>query len=171
MLQFHTKNHCSHLLRTEWDNIPCRVAGLVRQSELENDYTAADLREKSRPILYAIAAAKRALSDSYYETENTAELDECGKTLHPCIFLSPIDKGLFWHAIKLSYCVLTGVSVGMGMPDLEEVYKTGRLLTDHGYRSISPFFIPRNLVNMAAGHISMLTGFKVSSVLPHTPDW
>lgn len=49
----------------------------------------------------------------------------------------------------------------MGMSDLEEIYKTGKLITEHGYRSISPFFIPRNLVNMAAGHISIMTGFKV----------
>lgn len=57
--------------------------------------------------------------------------------------------------------MIAGVSVGMGMPDLQEIYETGRSLADKGARAVSPFFIPRNLVNMASGHISMETGFQV----------
>lgn len=56
---------------------------------------------------------------------------------------------------------LVGVSVGMGMPDLQEVYEAGHALHTKGARAISPFFMPRNLVNMASGHISIETGFKV----------
>ena len=47
------------------------------------------------------------------------------------------------------------------MPDLQEIYETGRSLADRGFRTVSPFFIPRNLVNMASGHISIDLGFQV----------
>ena len=47
------------------------------------------------------------------------------------------------------------------MPDLQEIYETGRSLADRGSRTVSPFFIPRNLVNMASGHISIDLGFQV----------
>lgn len=47
-----------------------------------------------------------------------------------------------------------GVSVGIGMVDLEDVYQTAKAL-ETGYSKISPYFVPRILLNMAAGQISM----------------
>lgn len=50
----------------------------------------------------------------------------------------------------------------MGMPDMQEIYEMGKKLDTKGYRSVTPYFIPRNLTNMAAGHVSMEVGFTVS---------
>ncbi|KAF6029924.1 hypothetical protein EB796_011754 [Bugula neritina] len=112
--------------------LPCRVAGVISESDLDlsKEFSKSDLREKSRPILLAVAAARRALSHSRLNTD------------------------------QLSIAHRNGVSVGMGMPDLQEIYQTGQSLYSKGLRSLSPYFIPRNLVNMASGHISIETGFK-----------
>ena len=55
-----------------------------------------------------------------------------------------------------------GVAVGMGMVGLDDIVTTGCALTEKGYGKVSPHFIPRILINMAAGHISLKGGFKVS---------
>ncbi|VVC38292.1 Thiolase-like,3-oxoacyl-[acyl-carrier-protein] synthase 2,Beta-ketoacyl synthase, active site,Beta- [Cinara cedri] len=63
------------------------------------------------------------------------------------IFLSPVNK----EAI--------GVSVGVGMIDLEDVCQTAKAL-ESSYSKVSPYFVPRILLNMAAGQISMAYGIQ-----------
>lgn len=53
----------------------------------------------------------------------------------------------------------TGVAVGVGMIDLVDVCDMYELLKK-GYNKVSPYFVPRILPNMAAGHISIKYGFK-----------
>ncbi|XP_014223106.1 3-oxoacyl-[acyl-carrier-protein] synthase, mitochondrial [Trichogramma pretiosum] len=53
----------------------------------------------------------------------------------------------------------TGVTVGMGMVDLVDVCNMHEQLKK-GYSKVSPFFVPRILPNMAAGHISIKYGFQ-----------
>ncbi|KAK5007537.1 Mitochondrial beta-keto-acyl synthase [Cryomyces antarcticus] len=55
----------------------------------------------------------------------------------------------------------TGVYVGSGIGNFEDVYETSIAYDKGGYKKVSPLFVPRLLINLAAGHISMRFGFKV----------
>lgn len=53
-----------------------------------------------------------------------------------------------------------GVSVGSGIGGMQTIYETCVELHENGPRHVSPFFIPKGIINMTAGHISIRYGFK-----------
>lgn len=59
-----------------------------------------------------------------------------------------------WKPQTLEEQKRTGVAVGMGMVDLTDICDTNESLK-RAYNRMSPFFVPRILVNMAAGQISI----------------
>ena len=67
-----------------------------------------------------------------------------------------------WEQFSIfNICEIQGVAVGMGMNGMKEIYTTADSLFHKGYRAVSPFFMPKILINMAAGHISLKFGFQV----------
>ena len=53
-----------------------------------------------------------------------------------------------------------GVSIGSGIGGLNTIYDNCVELHDGGPRRVNPFFIPKGIINMAAGHVSIKYGFK-----------
>jgi 3-oxoacyl-[acyl-carrier-protein] synthase II len=53
-----------------------------------------------------------------------------------------------------------GVSMGGGMGGLSTIYDNCVELHTNGPRAISPFFIPKAIINMTSGHVSIKYGFK-----------
>ena len=53
-----------------------------------------------------------------------------------------------------------GVSIGSGIGGMETIYETCVELHENGPRHVSPFFIPKGIINMTAGHVSIRYGFK-----------
>lgn len=53
-----------------------------------------------------------------------------------------------------------GVMVGSGIGGLNEIYETSIVLHEKGPRRVSPFFIPRSLINLASGQISIQYGYR-----------
>ncbi len=53
-----------------------------------------------------------------------------------------------------------GVSIGMGIGGLNTIYENCVELYTNGPRHISPFFIPKSIINMVAGHVSIKYGLK-----------
>jgi len=53
-----------------------------------------------------------------------------------------------------------GVSIGMGIGGLNTIYDNCVELYTGGPRHISPFFIPKSIINMTAGHVSIRYGLR-----------
>ncbi|KAG0033179.1 Mitochondrial beta-keto-acyl synthase [Podila clonocystis] len=79
---------------------------------------------------YAIAAARMAIKDAQWE--NTTE-DEKERT---------------------------GVCLGSGIGSLDDMASTTLAYAENGYKKMSPMFVPKILINMAAGHLTMKFGYK-----------
>ncbi|KAI7734808.1 hypothetical protein M8C21_017781 [Ambrosia artemisiifolia] len=54
----------------------------------------------------------------------------------------------------------TGVSIGGGIGSIGDILDASQLICEKKLRRLSPFFVPRILINMAAGHVSMKYGFQ-----------
>ncbi|CAN9504155.1 unnamed protein product [Ophioblennius macclurei] len=120
----------------EYRGVPCRVAALVPRGHEEGQFeegrfaSRGEINSMSAATVMALGGAQLALQDSGW-TPRTRE-EQLG----------------------------TGVAVGMGMVPLDEVARTSNAFKESGYKKVSPFFVPRILVNMAAGHISIKHGLK-----------
>jgi 3-oxoacyl-[acyl-carrier-protein] synthase II len=121
----------------EVGDLSCRVAGLVPTGSIDVGKFDArewvghkDLRKMDRFATYAMSAATQALEDSGWRPETDGERER------------------------------TGVLVGSGIGGLPGISDAAVLLHEQGPRSISPFFIPSNLINLAAGHIAIKHGLR-----------
>ena len=84
----------------------------------------------SRFAHYGMAATAEALNDSEWKPANEADLEA------------------------------TGVCLGSGIGNLDEMYNTSISYEKDGYKKVSPLFVPKLLINLGAGHISMKYGFR-----------
>ncbi|UYV61381.1 OXSM [Cordylochernes scorpioides] len=109
----------------EYQNIPAKVAAPIPNLDLTTLFRNSELNSMSRATAFALIAAAEAFNDAGWQPGTEEE------------------------------CEGTGVVVGMGMSDLADILHTGTLLRDRGYNKVSPFFVPRILINMAAGQISI----------------
>ncbi|RYP17086.1 hypothetical protein DL765_004705 [Monosporascus sp. GIB2] len=120
-----------------WRELTSTVAGIVPKDgtggsgwRADDWLSATDQRRMPLFSQYAVAASEMALADASWK---------------------PTDqKGL----------TSTGVCLGSGIGNLEEMYATTLAFEKDGYKKVSPLFVPQILINLAAGHISMKYGFQ-----------
>ncbi|MDZ7921726.1 beta-ketoacyl-ACP synthase II [Rhodoferax sp.] len=111
----------------------CKIAGEVRNFDLESYISTKEARTMDTFIHYGIAAAVQAVQDSGLKTGDA--LDEEESTRIGCV-------------------------IGSGIGGLPMIENTHTEYTNRGPRRISPFFVPASIINMTAGHVSMRFGFK-----------
>lgn len=111
----------------EYSKLPCKVAAPLSETDLEiirAEFSKSELKTMSPATVYAMYAAKQAFESAKWLPET---IDEQKRT---------------------------GVAVGMGMVDLNDICETNDNLR-RSYNRVNPFFVPRILVNMGAGQISI----------------
>ena len=121
------------ITRFDASTFNCKIAGEVKNFDLESYMSAKEARTMDTFIHYGIAAAAQAVADSGLPTG-----DELGDEL----------------ACRIG-CVI-GSGIG-GLPMIESMHTE---FLQRGARRISPFFVPSTIVNMTAGHVSIRHGFK-----------
>ena len=69
---------------------------------------------------------------------------------------SILDSGILESELNLTR---VGVNFGAGIGGIDPIEKNKVLLTERGYKKVSPFFVPGSIVNMISGLVSIKHGF------------
>ncbi|WP_310503032.1 beta-ketoacyl synthase N-terminal-like domain-containing protein, partial [Raoultella terrigena] len=122
-------------LITKFDasNFACKIAGEVKDFDLNAYISAKDARTMDSFIHYGIAAADQAVRDAGL----------------------PVGEALDEELASSIGCI-----IGSGIGGLPLIENTHAELENRGPRRITPFFVPASIINMVAGHVSMRFGFK-----------
>ncbi|CAI0432179.1 unnamed protein product [Linum tenue] len=121
-------------LRT-FEQLSSKVAAVVPCGDgpgefSEKPWLNSKHRSMAKFIVYALSAADEALKDAK------------------------------WEPIEEEQRERTGVSIGGGIGSITDILDASQMICDKRVRRLSPFFIPRILINMASGHVSMKYGFQ-----------
>ncbi|KAK6210300.1 hypothetical protein QIS74_11884 [Colletotrichum tabaci] len=123
--------------RTRWKDLTSTVAGVVpshgpgpEQWRPGDWLDATEQRRMSKFAQYAVACAEMAMKDAGWQPQSQDDLET------------------------------TGVCLGSGIGNLEEIYEASLAFNQQGYKKVSPLFVPKILINLAAGHVSMKYGLQ-----------
>ena len=121
------------ITRFDASTFACKIAGEVRNFDLDSYISLKEARAMDSFIHYGIAAAMQAVVDAGLPTGDALSEEE---------------------ATRIG-CVI-GSGIG-GLPLIESMHTE---LTNRGARRISPFFVPATIINKTAGQVSMKYGFR-----------
>jgi len=118
------------ITRFDAGELGAQIAGEVKDFQIGEYIGAKEARRMDAFIHYGIAAALQAVAD--------AGLDD----------YAALDK------------TRVGVNIGSGIGGLPSIEETGIVVHENGPRRINPFFIPGSLINLIAGHVTILKGYQ-----------
>lgn len=118
-------------LGKEYEELPSQIGGRVSADWDATQYIDKQgLRRIPLFAQYAIGAADMALEDAQFDPKSCNSPER------------------------------VGVAIGSGIGGFDAAYDNSVAYHTGGYRKVSPLFVPNLLSNMAAGHVSMRTGFQ-----------
>lgn len=122
----------------DYKGIPAKIAAFVPRGEnpgqFDENYWQKELNVDKRSTttegLFAVVAAHEAFEDCKWRPTSQEQKERAG------------------------------VSIGIGMTGLHDTLKAGEALIKQDYRRVNTFYVPRVLLNMPAGVISMAFGLQ-----------
>jgi 3-oxoacyl-[acyl-carrier-protein] synthase II len=119
------------------DDLGTKIACMVPKGDGSGGSFNADAwvdpkeqRKVDEFIVFGLAAAQQAVTDSGWEPKTEEEKER------------------------------TGIMIGSGIGGLEGIAETTLLMAEKGPRRVSPFFIPGRLINLVSGYASIRFGYK-----------
>jgi len=132
------KSAIQHVTHFDNEEYPVRIAGLVPEFDLSAYLPAKEARRVDAFVQLGLVAGIQAVQD--------AKLDA----------FAALDKNR------------VGVAIGSGIGGLTGIEENHSKLLDGGPRRVSPFFVPGNIINMTAGNLSIMYGFKGPNIATAT---
>jgi 3-oxoacyl-[acyl-carrier-protein] synthase II len=125
------------ITKFQTDDLATKIACMVPKGDGTNGTfnpdAWLDLKEQRKVdefIIFGIAAAQQAVTDSGWEPKTEEDRER------------------------------TGVMIGSGIGGLDGIAETTLLMHEKGPRRVSPFFIPGRLINLVSGHCSIRFQYK-----------
>ncbi|KAL6058722.1 Mitochondrial beta-keto-acyl synthase [Balamuthia mandrillaris] len=123
---------------TEFDvsALPSKIAAFVPKGKSVGEFDVTrwvderDVQNTPPFLQYILCAAEQAMQDSGWKPSTEEQKER------------------------------TGVAIGNGLGSLDELTNTAFTLHSQGYRRVSPHFIPKILLNMGAGRVSLKYGLR-----------